>query len=74
MRIYKYKGKLVEEVSKTTGLNVSYFKYLKDEDKDKCPHCNKPLDIEKNIVENCLNWQTEVEEVDTVPSKAIKNN
>ena len=66
MRIFKYKNKLVEEVGSTSGVKVIYFKYLKDEDKDKCPHCGKPIDKELNIVENCLNYQSEVKPVETV--------
>jgi hypothetical protein len=66
MRIFKYKDKLVEEVGTTTNEKVIYFKYLKDEDKQKCPHCCKPLDTELNIVENCLNYLSEVKLVDTV--------
>lgn len=76
MRIFKYKDKLVEEVSYTKGDKVVFFKYVKEEDKDECPHCHKKIEIVHDIVENCLNWQTDVKEVDTVNlrSKAAINN
>lgn len=64
MRIFKYKGKLVEETSRAS--NVVFFKYLKEEDKETCPHCHKPLEISQDIVEDCLNWKGDVEAVETI--------
>lgn len=73
MRIFKYKDKLVEEVGYITNEKVVFFKYIKDEDKNKCPHCDHSLDTEINIVENCLNWYSEVKPIDTV-DLVSKNN
>lgn len=45
MKIGTFDGKLVEEVG---GANdpIVFLKVLNDEDKDKCPHCNKPIPTE----------------------------
>lgn len=74
MRYFKYNKKLVEEIGYVTGKKVVFFKYVKEEDKDKCPHCSKPIEIQHDIVEGCLNWETETEPVETLPDKAIKLN
>lgn len=66
MRIFKYKNKLVEEVSYVSNEKVVFLKYIKEEDKEKCPHCQKPLDTTIDIVENCLNWKEDVKPVDTL--------
>jgi Zn finger protein HypA/HybF involved in hydrogenase expression len=66
MRILKFQGKLIEETSHTSGVKNVFFKYLRDEDKDKCPHCQKPIEVEHSIVENCPNWNSEIKKVDTL--------
>jgi len=66
MRILKYNNKLVEEIGSVDGKKVVFLKYIREEDKEKCPHCNKPIDTEINIVEGCLNWLEEVSGVDTL--------
>ena len=71
MRILKYKGKLIEEVGYTTNEKVVYFKFLRSEDKDKCPHCNGDLETEHNIVENCPNWQSHIEGVKTLTKENL---
>jgi len=68
MRIFKYDGKLVEEVASVSGEKVVFFKYLREEDKEKCPHCSKPLDTTIDMVEGCLNWQGSIKPVDTITS------
>ena len=55
MRILKYKGKLVEEVSYTDGVKVVLLKYIRTEDMPKC-ECGRHIDKEISIVEDCLNW------------------
>lgn len=42
MKLYTFDGKLVEEV----GGAVVFLNVIKDEDKDKCPHCGKPIPTE----------------------------
>ena len=69
MRIFKFGGKLVEEIGRTLGDPVVTMKYLREEDKEKCPHCGKPLDTQISIVEGCRNWNTEVEGVETIDSE-----
>lgn len=64
MRIFKYKNRLVEETSRASG-TVVFFQYLHDEDKEKCPHCGSPINVEKSIVEDCLNWVSDVKPVET---------
>ena len=66
MKIYTYKGKLVEEIGYTTDQKVCFLRYVKEEDKDKCPHCSKPIDTEISIVEGCRNWREEIKGVDTL--------
>jgi len=69
MRILVYKGKLVEEVGRTmVGDSVVFLKYIREEDKEKCHHCGKPIDTEISIVEGCRNWKEEVKGVDTLPA------
>lgn len=74
MRYFKHGGKIAEEIGYVPNGKVVFFKYLKEEDKDKCPHCNKALDIQHDIVEGSLNWKTEVKAIETLPDEAIKNN
>lgn len=45
MKIGIYDGKLVEEVGGAYS-PVVFLNVLKDEDKDKCPHCGKPIPTE----------------------------
>lgn len=66
MRILKYKNKLVEEIAHTEREKVVILKYLREEDKDKCPHCDKPIDREIIIIEGCRNWETDIKGVETL--------
>ena len=45
MKIAIFDGKLVEEVGGAYD-PVVFLNVLKDEDKNKCPHCNKPIPTE----------------------------
>jgi hypothetical protein len=70
MRILKFGGKLVEEIGRTLkGDSVVFLKYIREEDKDKCPHCGKPIEKEISIVEGCRNWNEAVEGVETLKSE-----
>lgn len=69
MRILLYRGKLVEEISYVKNEKVVFLRYIKEEDKDKCPHCYKPIDREISIVEGCRNWDEYVKGVDSLPIK-----
>ncbi len=71
MRILKYKNKLVEEIASVEGSKVVFFRYLKEEDKDKCPHCNKSIEITHDIVENCPNWQDDIKGVETLSTNNL---
>ena len=64
MRILKYNGKLVEEISHTSD-KVVFLRYVRESDMPKC-ECGRPIDKEISIVENCLNWKSEVEGVETI--------
>lgn len=68
MRILKYGGKLVEETGHVLGQKVVFLEYLRTEDMPKC-ECGRPIKKEISIVEGCLNWNSEIEGVDTIPSK-----
>ncbi len=63
-QIIKHNGRLCEVVGYTTDKNV-FLKVLFEQDKDKCPHCGKPVETEISEVENCLNWIENVEAVKT---------
>jgi hypothetical protein len=65
MKILKHKGLLIKETGYGTG-TVVFFKYLKNEDKEKCPHCNTPLEIEFSIMKDSPNWQSDITKVDTL--------
>lgn len=45
MKIGLYNGKLVEEIGGAYE-PVVFLNVIKDEDKDKCPHCDKPIPTE----------------------------
>lgn len=64
MRILKFKDKLIEETSYASG-KVVFFRYLKDDDKDKC-ECGRTIDREMSIVEGCRNWDTDIKPVSTL--------
>lgn len=64
--ILKHRGRLCEVIGYTEGNKVVYMRVLRDEDKDKCPHCNKPIETNIDIVENCRNWETDIEPVKTI--------
>ena len=74
MKIYLVCGSEAYSTEEATTLVKSGYLTWREEDKDKCPHCSKPIEIQHDIVEGCLNWQTETEPVETLPNKAIKNN
>lgn len=65
MRILRYNGKLVEEISSVENKKVVWLRYLKEDDKEKCPHCGKPLETTIDIVENCPNWNERINGVET---------
>ena len=68
MRILKWRGKLVEEISRAASPTVE-LEVLRDADKDTCPHCGKPIRTIINIVEGCLNWEVDIKEVETLKVK-----
>ena len=57
MKIGTYDGKLVEEVGGAYE-PVVFLKVLNDEDKDKCPHCGKPVPTEIVSVVSSPNHQS----------------
>jgi len=63
--IIRHKGRLCEIIGYATD-KVVFMRVLRDEDKDKCPHCEKPIPTDIDEVENCLNWQENVEPVETI--------
>ncbi len=62
MKIGTFDGKLVEEVGGAYE-PVVFLKVLKDEDRDKCPHCKKSIPTEIVSVVNSPNHQSKVGEV-----------
>lgn len=65
MRILRYNGKLVEEISSVKNEKVVWFRYLKEEDKEKCPHCGNTIETTIDMVENCPNWDESINGVET---------
>ena len=65
MKIYKYKDKLVEEVGGAYD-PVVFLNVLKDGDKDKCPHCNKPIPTEYTVVVSSPNYRTKAKPIETL--------
>lgn len=63
MKIGTFNGRLVEEVGGAYS-PVVFLRVIKDEDKDKCPHCDKPIPTEIVSVVSSPNHQTYVKEVD----------
>ena len=62
MKIGVFNGKLVEEVGGAYD-PVVFLNVLRDEDKDKCPHCDKPIPTEIVSVISSPNHQATVEVV-----------
>ena len=56
MKIGTFDGKLVEEVGGVYN-HAIFLKVLKDEDKDRCPHCSKPIPTEIVSVVSSPNHQ-----------------
>ena len=65
MKIGTFNGKLVEEVGGAYS-EVVFLNVLKDEDKDKCPHCGKPIPTEIVSVVSSPNHQGGVEVVEPI--------
>lgn len=63
MKIGTFNGKLVEEVGIAYD-PVVFLNVLKDEDKNKCPHCGKPIPTEIVSVVSSPNHQTLVGKVE----------
>lgn len=59
MKIGTFDGKLVEEVGGAYE-PVVFLKVLNDEDKDKCPHCGKPVPTEIVSVVSSANHKAKV--------------
>ena len=66
MRIFKIGGKLAQEIGYTENQKVVFYTLLEEKDKDKCPHCQKTLNLVHDIVEGCKIWDDDVKPVDTV--------
>lgn len=65
MKIYTFDGKLVEEVGGAYE-QVVFLNVLKDEDKNKCPHCGEPIPTEIVSVVNSLNHQSLAKPIETL--------
>jgi hypothetical protein len=63
MKIGTFDGKLVEEVGGAYS-PVVFLRVLNDEDKDKCPHCSKPVPTEIVSVVSSPRHQSIIKEVD----------
>lgn len=65
MKIYTFDNKLVEEVGGAYQ-SVVFLNVLKDEDKDKCPHCGKPIPTEMTVVIDSPNYKVNAKPVQTI--------
>lgn len=70
MKIYTFDGKLVEEIGYAYD-PVVFLNVLKDEDKDKCPHCGKPIPTELTQVVSSNNYKALAKPVQTLNNKDI---
>lgn len=68
MRILLYNDKPVEEIGYVQGEKVVFLRYLRDADKRKC-ECGRSIENEISIVENCLNWKSNIKAVETLRFK-----
>lgn len=69
MKIYMFGEKLVEEVGGAYS-EVVFLNVLKDEDKKKCPHCDKPIPTEIVSVVSSPNHREKARPVETLPDSA----
>lgn len=65
MKIGTFNGKLVEEYGSAYE-PIVFLTVLKDEDKNKCPHCGKPIPTEIVSVVSSPNHQSYVKNVDNL--------
>lgn len=65
MKIGLFNRKLVEEIGGAQD-PVVFLQVIKDEDKDKCPHCGKPIPTEIVSVVSSPNHQATVDNVDSL--------
>ena len=70
MKIGTFNGKLVEEVGGAYS-PVVFLQVLKDEDKNKCPHCDKPIPTEIVSVVSSPNHKEYVQEVDKLTAYSL---
>lgn len=66
MKLGLWKGKLVENVGGAYS-PVVFLQVIKDQDKDKCPHCGKPIDTEIVSVVSSPNHSEYYQEI-TLPT------
>jgi hypothetical protein len=69
MKIGLFNNKLVEEIGGTYD-PVVFLNVLKDEDKNKCPHCGKPIPTEIVSVVSSRNHQAGVKQVESLTKNA----
>ena len=65
MKFYLFDGKLVEEVGSAYE-HVVFLQVIKDEDKDKCPHCYKPIPTEIVSVVSSPNHRAKAKPIETL--------
>lgn len=71
MKIGLWKNKLVENIGGAHS-PVVFLKVLKDKDKNRCPHCNKPIDTEIVSVVSSPNHAEYYQEIEM--SNPLKND
>lgn len=65
MKVYLYNGKLVEEIGGAYD-PVVFLNVLKDEDKNCCPHCKKPVPTEYTVVVSSPDYRNNTSPVETL--------
>lgn len=65
MKIYTFNGKLVEEIGGAYD-PVVFLNVLKDEDKNKCPHCGKPIPTKIVSVVNSPHHKEKAKPIETL--------
>ena len=60
-----YNEKLCEEISRAASPTIE-LRVLSDEQKNKCPHCRKPIETVFSVVEDSPNFKQYAKAVETL--------
>jgi len=64
--ILRHNGRLCEVIGIYSGSTVAILQVIKDEDKNKCSHCDNPQETRVYEAVGCRNWANAVTPVRTI--------